>query len=153
MSEATIRASIKTLIDGVSNIGKTYDLEPFAATWDVFLDRFKTTISSVDMIRGWTISCEAINAEGMVVAGARDTINRYQYTYKIRGYQGLDYDTSTEKNFLVVVLAVMAALDGGIVSGDVYNAQLAQLEVYQPRTFGSVLAHYAEITQIVWEQI
>ena len=153
MSEATVRASIKTLLDAVSNIGNVYDIEPFADTWDVFLDRFKATISSTDMIRGWTISCEAIGAEGQIASGARSTANVHAYTYRIRGYQGFDYDTSTEKVFLIVVLAVMAALDGGIVSGAVFNANLAQLPIYEPRTFGGVLCHYAEIEQTVWEQI
>ena len=153
MSEAAIRASIFALVDGVANSGNVYDLEPFADTWDVFLDRFKTTISGVAMIRGFTVSCEAIAREGMVAGGARNTINRSAYTYKVRGYQGFDYETSTEKAFLLIVLAVMDALDGGIVSGDVFNAQLAQLDVYQPRVIGGVLCHYAEITQMVWEQI
>jgi hypothetical protein len=153
LSEATVRASIKTLLEGVSNIGLVYDLEPFAADWDIFLKRFKTTISSVDMIRGWTISCEAIPAQGFVATGARNTGNQYFYEYHIRGYQSFDYDTSTEKTFLVVVLAVMAALNGGIVSGTVFNADLAQLTSYTPRILGGVLCHVAEIVQIVREQI
>ena len=153
MSEATVRASIKTLVDGVSNIGSVYDLEPFASTWDVFLDRFKVTISTVEMIRGWTISCEAIERSGLVSAGTRAQHNVNNYTYKIRGYQGFNYDTSTEKTFLIVALAVMDVLDGGIVSGAVFNADLAQLNPYAPRVFGGVLCHYAEITQVVMEQI
>jgi hypothetical protein len=153
MSEATVRASIKTLIEGVSNVGLVYDLEPFANTWDIFLKYFKTTISSVNMVRGWTISCEAISAQGFVATGGRNTGNQYFYEYHIRGYQGFDYETSTEKAFLTVVLAVMAALNGGIVSGTVFNADLAQLTSYTPRVFDGVLCHVAEITQIVREQI
>lgn len=153
MSETTVRASINTLVSAVSNIGKVYDLEPFADTWDVFLDRFKTTISSVDMIRGWTISCQSIARQGQVASGVRNTANVNQYEYVIRGYQGFDYATSTEKTFLTLTLAVMDALDSGIVSGAVFNANLAQLPIYEPRVFGSVLCHYAEIRQTVWEQI
>ena len=153
MSEATVRASIKTLLDGVSNVGSVYDLEPFAATWDVILDRFKVTIGSVDQIRGFTISCEAIERRGLVSAGTRDQHNVNHYTYKIRGYQGLDSDTSTEKTFLIVVEAVMDALDGGIVSGAVFNAELAQLTSYTASVFGGVLCHHAQITQVVMEQI
>ncbi len=153
MSEATVRASLKTILESVSDVGIVYDLEPFADTWDVFISRFKTTVSSVDMIRGWTISCEAIPAQGFVATGARDTGNEYDYEYHIRGYQGFDFETNTEKAFLLIVLAVMAALNGGIVSGTVFNADLAQLTSYVPRVFGGVLCHVAEITQIVREQI
>lgn len=153
MSEATVRASIKTLIESVSNIGLVYDLEPFADSWDVFITRFKTTISNVDMIRGWTISCEAVPAQGFVATGLRNTGNQYFYDYKIRGYQSFDFETSTEKTFLTLAIAVMAALNSGIVSGSVFNADLAQLTSYTPRVFAGALCHVAEITQIVREQI
>lgn len=153
MSEATVRASIKTLIESVTNIGLVYDLQPIANTWDVFLDRFKTTVSSVDMIRAWTISCEAIERQGFVASGDRNTGNINIYEYKIRGYTSFDFEISTEKIFLVVALAVMDALDSGIVSGTVYNADLAQLTSYQPDMLGGVLCHVAEITQLVREQI
>ena len=153
MSEATVRASIKTLVEGVTDIGIVYDLQPIATTWDVLLDRFKTTISSVEMIRAWTISCEAIERQGFVASGARNTGNINIYQYKVRGYTSMNFATSTEKAFLIVALAVMDALDGGIVSGNVYNADLAQLTSYQPDMLGGVLCHVAEITQIVREQI
>lgn len=153
MSEATVRASIKTLIESVSNVGLVYDLEPFVDSWDMFITRFKTTISTVDMIRGWTISCEAVPAQGFVATGLRNTGNQYFYDYKIRGYQSFDFETETEKTFLTLAIAVMAALNSGIVSGSVFNADLAQLTSYTPRVFAGVLCHVAEITQIVREQI
>ncbi len=153
MSEPTVRAAIKTLIESVSNVGLVYDLQPFADTWDIFIARFKTTISSVNMIRGWTISCEAILTQGFVATGSRDTGNEHDYEYRIRGYQSFDFDTDTENAFLAIILLVMAALDGGIVSGTVFNADLAQLTSYTPRVFGGVLCHVAEITQIVREQV
>lgn len=153
MSEATVRASIVTLISGVSNVGNVYNREVLANTWDVFLDRFKTTISSVDQIRGFTVSCTAIERAGLVTAGVRNSANQNKYTYTIRGVQSYNYTNSTETAFLTIVVAVMDALDGGIVSGNVFNATLAQLPIYDIRTFGDTLCHYAEITQVVMEQI
>ncbi len=153
MTEATVRSSIKTLLDGVSNVGNVIDVDLFARDWDVFLDRAKVTIGSVDQIRTFTIACEAIARTGLVQAGVRSQHNVNNYQYKIRGYQSFDYETTTEKTFLIVVLAVMDALDSGIVSGAIFNAELAQLDTYVPRLFGGVLCHYAEITQVVMEQI
>lgn len=153
MSEPTVRAAIKTLIESVSNIGLVFDNEPFADTWDLFITRFKTTISGVDMIRGWTISCEAIPAQPFVATGSRDTGNEYDYEYHIRGYQSFNYDTDTENTFLAIAILVMKALNSGIVSGTVFNADLAQLTSYTPRVFGGVLCHVVEITQIVREQV
>lgn len=154
MSEATTRAAIKTLLEGVSNIGLVYDLEPFADNWNVFIDRFKTTVSSVSMIRGWTISCEAIGRTGLTAGGARNLNNTNEYQYRIRGYQSFDYETSTEKTFMTLTIAVMDALDSGITgTGNVINANLAQLTSYAPRVFGGVLCHVAEIEQVVRETI
>ena len=153
MSEATVRASIKTLVESVPNIGLVYNREPLVNTWDQFLVFFKTTISGVDMIRGWTVSCEAIPAQGFVATGTRDTGNQYAYEYHIRGYQSFNYDTDTENVFLALAIAVMSVLNGGIVGGTVFNADLAQLTSYTPRVFDGVLCHVAEITQLVKEQI
>ena len=127
MSESTVRASIKTILESVSDIGLVYNREAYSSEYDIFIDRFKTTISSVDMIRAWTISCEAIPAIGFVATGSRDTGNEYDYEYHIRGYQSFDFGTDTENTFLTLAIAVMAALNGGTVSGTVFNADLGQL--------------------------
>ncbi len=154
MSEATVRASIKTLVEGVTDIGIVYDLEPFASDWDVFLSRFQTTISSVDMIRGWTISCEAIPAnQNFVLTGKRNTGNQSIYEYHIRGYQSFNFETETEKTFLTLAIAVTAALNAGIVGGTVFQANLAQIPSYAPGMFVNVLCHVVEIVQVVREQI
>jgi len=149
-NEAIIRSEIEDIINGISDAGNIYSLSPFDDTWDVFLDFFKATISGVGMIRCWIISCEMIETEKMVMTGVRNTGNRARYIYKIRGYQSFNYNTSTEKAFLLIALAILAALNSGIVNlANVYDAELAQLN-YQPGTFGNVLAHQAEITQVVW---
>jgi len=153
MSEATVRASIVTLVEAVTDIGKVYNRQPSITTWDKFLTFFKTRIGKVDYIRGWTVSCEAIAREGLILGGARDSIRQAHYTYKIRGYHTVNHDKNTENTMLLLALAVMDALDGGIVSGNVYTAELAQLPTYQHRFFGDILCHYAEITQVVTEQL
>lgn len=152
MSEATVRAAIVTLVEGISNVGNVYNREPLTTNWDTFLDKFKVTISSVDQIRGFTVSCEAIPSEGFIAAGARDTglIDNYQFV--IRGYCSLNFDNATETDFLAVCLNVRDALNGGIISGSVFNADPAQITAYVPRLLGSVLCHYCEITQIVREK-
>lgn len=153
MSEATVRAGIKTLIESVSNVGEVYDHEPFAATWDEFVEQFKCRVLGREQIRAFTISCEAIPRERLSVASTRSSHNQARLTYKIRGYCGFSEEHSTETEFLGVVIAVLNKLDTGIVTGNAYNAPIAQLDSYVPRTFGGVLCHYAEITQEVIEVI
>lgn len=152
MSEATVRTAIVALINGVSNVGTVLNREPLDNTWDEFLDRFKVTISSVDQIRGFTVSCEAIPSEGFIATGARNTGLIDNYQFKIRGYCSLNYDNATETDFLAVCINVRDALNGGIVSGSVFNADPAQIDTYTPRIFGGTLCHYCEITQVVREK-
>jgi len=153
MSEATVRASIKTLIEAVSNVGLVYDHEPFAATWDEYVDQFKCKVLGRDQVRAWTISMEAMPRERLTVASARNTHNQARFNYKVRGYCGFNEECETETEFMTVVIAVLNKLDTGIVTGNAYNAPVAQLDNYVPRTFGGVLCHYAEITQEVIEII
>jgi hypothetical protein len=149
MSEATVRGLVKTVVEGVTNVGLVHDYQRLATDFTVLLDRFKTTISGQEQIRGWTISLEAAPGERMTFGAVQRT-----YQYKIRGYFGLKDSSATEKSALLVVFAVMDALDvdttirpgaGGT------TASPCSLEVYEPRMFGSMLCHYAEITQLIRE--
>jgi len=153
VSEATIRAALVATIDAVDNTGTVVNREPWASTWDAFLDIFKVTIDSVDMIRGFTVSMETMPQEGLVTTGARYSSLKRDFTYRIRGYNGVSYANSSEINFLTVIIAVIDALDqSSLVALPVINALPAQLEIYEPRMFGGLLCHYAEITQVVSER-
>ena len=153
MSEATVRASIVTLIESVTDIGQVYNRQPILSEWPAFLTFFKTRVGKNDFIRGWTVSCEAIAREGLILGGARDSIRQANYTYRIRGYHSVNHELDTENVFLLLTLGLMNTLDGGIVGGNVYTAELAQLPTYQHRFFGDVLCHFAQIDQIVTEQL
>lgn len=152
MSEATVRASLKTILQAVSNIGQVHDYVRFASDWTAYLGLFKTTISGSDVIRGWTITSTAEGREGWIAGGSRDTYTAKTHTFIIRGYLGLDDSASTEKTARALVETVMDALDNGsIITGNVINASLSQLTTFEPRVFGDVLCHYAEISQQVLE--
>lgn len=149
MSEATIRASIKTAVEGVSNVGVVHDYERWAADWSAFLDLFKTKISGSDVIRGWTITCESFPQE-QYTFGARGSIQR-SYTYKVRGYFGLDDSAASEKTAMVVVEDVVEAFDTDLDSSTQVTNFPASLTVFEPRLLGDVLVHYAEVTVVVEE--
>lgn len=132
-SESTTRSDIYAIVNVVTGVGMVHDYERWANDWSTFLDRFKTTISGSTLIRGWTITCSAwIQDHAMRV-----------YTYKIRGYFGLDDSAASEKIALGIVEAVAKALN---TSNKFDNFEVCQLDVFEPRLFGSVLCHYAELT-------
>lgn len=133
MTETTIRALVYGLVNGVSNVGQVHDYERWANDWSKFLDRFKTSISGDDIIRGWTVSC----------AGWTQDHEARRYTYKIRGYFGLDDSAASEKTALGIVEDVCEALN---TSTDFDDNETAELTVFEARLFGSILCHYAEIT-------
>lgn len=147
MSEAAVRARIKTRIETVDNIGVLYDHEPFAATWDEYIGQFKCYILGREQIRGFTITCDVLPRERLTMGG----YNQARYNYTINGYCGISTDSDTENEFFGVANSVASSLNTGIVSGNVYSAPPAQIAAYVPRIFGGVLCHYAEITQEVIE--
>jgi hypothetical protein len=133
MSESLVRGMIKTVVEGVANVGIVHDYERWANDWSVFLDRYKTTVGATTVIRGWTITC---------ASWSQDHASR-AYTFKIRGIFGLDDSAASEKTAIGLVEDVCEALN---LSSDWDEGEGAELTVFEPRMFGSVLCHYAEIT-------
>lgn len=149
MSEAAIRAGIKTKVEAVSNVGQVYDYERWATEWSAFLDLFKTTIGGSDVIRGWTITCQSFPQE-QVTFGDPGGIDR-TYTYKLRGYFGLDDSAASEKAAMVVAEDVVEAFDAEFDATQEVINEPADLTVFEARLFGDVLCHYAEVTLMVTE--
>ena len=67
MPEAAIRTQIYTILGGVTNIGQVYDYERWAADWVTFINLFKTTIGTVDQIRGWEIGRRSATEKKLVL--------------------------------------------------------------------------------------
>ena len=158
MSEATTRAYIESVVEGVSNVGSVHDYQRWAVKWPDFLSRFKVEIGGSDVIRGWTIALQSFTSEYLIYPNDDgNNIVIRDYVYKIRGYFGLDDAAASEKTAMAVVEDVIEALDADTT----LHAQTefwdetspAHLDTFEPRMFGSVLCHYAEITQHVKEEI
>jgi len=148
MSEATLRAAVKAAVNGVTNIGQVYDRQPWAAEMSAYLDLFKTRISSTDQIRGWSITHEGADASQLAIK----KLVRRVYTYRIRGYLGLDDSAETEKTFAALVESVMNALDDDTtLHASGAHVAYSNLESFGHIVFGSVLCHYVEIVQQVAE--
>lgn len=156
MSQSAIRTAIYNVVNGVTNKGVVYDYERFSDLWDDFLGFFKTTISSVDQIRGWTIGYEGFDP-GQPMEFTKS--HRYMRTHRfvVRMYFGLSDADATEKTAATLAETVCTALDVDttLCSSTYYQHtdSLARLRVFDTRLFGSVLCHYAEIEVRVTEFI
>ena len=148
MTDATIRANLKTILQSVTGIGQVHDYERWSSTWDVFLSLFKTTISGTDSIRGWTI---AMNGAELTPLDDEPTAAMFgvRYSYTIRGYFGVNDAAATEKTALALSMDVIGALiaGAGSLGAMVLDAQLPQLTTFEYRLIGGVMVHYTEISQ------
>jgi hypothetical protein len=153
MSETAIRTQIYTILSAVTNVGKVYDYERWAANWNTFIDLFKTTISGVDQIRGWEISRRSVG-EKQVVITIGSQAHEDDHTYIIRGYMGVSDSAATEKAFNALIESVRTAFrTNKNLNGTCERHGRVQVAVIEARTFGSVLCHYAELSLTVYERI
>lgn len=150
MSESAIRTAIYNAVSGVSNVGVVYDYERWAAEWSAFLDLFKTTISGTNQLRGWEVCYRGFNpGDPREFAG----IHLRTHAWQIRGYLALDDSAGTEKTMSALAETVANTLedDATLAGLSFYDVEAAL--VFEPRTFGGALCHYAEVTIEVAEVI
>jgi len=146
-----ILADIKNKMDSIPDIGVVHDYERWASSWDQFISLFKS--QAHNQIRGWEIT------RGPVSEHLRGTYFRH-HLFRIRGYMSLDDAQETDKTFQQLIEEVCNTFrnaQGGASwfygNGDAPENSPAQVEINEPRMFGSVLCHYAEILLSVTERI
>jgi len=146
MSEAAIRAQIKTILEGVSGIGIVHNRQRFAATWEKFLELFKTTDKKIN---GCCITRDSASAERLNWDQDERT-----HEYKIRGYYGLSDEAATEITATALVEAICDAFraDTGL-GGTAGDSGPMQVLIVEPRAFGGVLCHFYELGLSVNEYV
>lgn len=151
MSEATIRSALKVIVKSVTDVGIVHDYERWANEWEDFLNLFKKGTASGDVIRGWTIGYG-----GFIPGDPQEFGNVFVRSQKfmIRGYQQLDDSEESEKDAAALAEDVCDMLDAAVTirPPNYYYATNCTL-LFEPRMFGGILCHYAEISLNVLEVI
>jgi hypothetical protein len=145
VSEATIRAQIKTTLDTVSNKGTTHNRLRWAVKQSDWETIAQATISSVVQIRWWEIVYRGFSQTEPHIG--RDAAQIRIHNFDIHGYLGLDDSTSTETTFSALAIAVCDALD------DDSTLNAAAMSVWREPTqlainevlMAGVLCHHAAI--------
>lgn len=153
MSEAAIRQTIYDTVRVIDNIGISHDYERFCDLWEDYLSLFKADIKGVEQIRGFTVGFNG-TLPAVVVDMGGDYARPYRFI--VRFYQGLSDQDESEKTAAGLVEDIINALDVSDTlhdGGTYYETTLAQCDVFEPRIFGTVLCHYAEIHVVVSEVI
>lgn len=147
MSLADQRTQIKTILEGVSGIGKVYAYQRWANDWQALLKLFKTTS---DKINAWMITREKTSQIRMTM-GEKERA----HIFLMRGLYGLNDSDGTELIFQDLIEDIVTAFDAAETLNDtarttnpdwgpMADSVGLQVDIVEQRVFGSVLCHYAE---------
>jgi hypothetical protein len=76
-----------------------------------------------------------------------------RHTFVIHGYNRINDKRASEKEFSTLAETVADTLNADSTVHSHSETPTAQMGTFEPRVFGDVLCHYAEITQIVIEEV
>lgn len=157
MNTAYIREQIRVVLCGVPGIGVVHDYERFSNDWNKFLALFSDP--STGTING-AMFARRQHATQQRMHGETETAD----VFAIRRYRALNDSEASGVAFdnhlddLLAALRRPALLNaGGLYTspdwGPMAGSVGAQLDVSEPRMFGSVLCHYAELRLCVARDI
>ena len=141
---AEIRTAIKSVIDGVSDIGVVHAYERYADNKSEFKTLYMQEISSVNQVRGWFIR-RMTRKESSEYEGRTKVI----MSWRIQGYMGFVDADESELAFDALLDALVAAFRsddtlGGVVDSTIVGQDAGlQLEDSGPVLFAGVLCHSA----------
>lgn len=143
MSYSAILALLKTIVEGVAGTGKIHDYVRLARNEQKFIELFVTD----NVVNGWQISRRS-TPQSFEDSDEKDgVLIEAVHEYILTGFRGIDDANASEKTFQNLVEAVSDALatDSTLQAAD-YNIGAPQILVVEPRAFGHVLCHVAEIS-------
>jgi hypothetical protein len=144
MSDQTIRASIKTLLDAVTGIGVVHDYSRWAADEARLRALFQKNANSP--LHGWEIT-----REGFVVVSFNAKFKKVTHDYVLRGFYAKRDDVASEKLFNIVADAVAQKfIDNKLPNTEGHTLPKASLREWM---LGGVLCDRAELRLSVSEMV
>lgn len=149
MSLSIIRATIKTELESIDNIGKVQDYRRWHIDWDKIVSSF------VDdgKVNAWII--EWRDAVGTEIAGQSSVIER-RHTFRLFGLYSMKDLTASAKTFEGIVEEVMDEFDklpNNILATGVKWFAPARLQNIDEGMFAGILCHRAEVILSFSERI
>ncbi len=143
MSDATIRANIKTLMLAVTGIGKVHDYKRMIADEAKLREQFQQAVNQP--LHGWEITRESVNPLTRMAG------DKYKAThgYLILGHYAIKDSTASEKLFNLVVDAVVQKfIDNRLANTEGHSLPATTIKEWE---FAGVLCHRAEVRLSVTE--
>ncbi len=152
MAYDDIRKALVTLVDGVADAGVVHNRERWSDNWPDFLNQFKVSVNDQDVVRGWMVT----RVRKAQVPGGADRNNAVDYNneFLIRGIMGFNDEGDTDLEMQDLIDAIILVLNAdknlsGVTDVQDFESGPATLRIMEPRMFGRVMCHYAEIVYSV----
>lgn len=152
MSHAAIRSRLKTILDGVTDLGKVYDYRRLATEFNDYLALFKTTIDREPQIRGAFIWYSSFDPDPYQFGIAELRAHNFRVSILLR----FDDSAESEKTAVDLCESVADAIIGDatlIDQASYMGFPVVSLAVFDERLFGDVLCHYGELHVVIQERV
>lgn len=146
MSEAAIRAAIKTVLEAVTGIGPVHDYERYSRSLAIWLELMRP-VSGLS-VHGWVCHRESSGA----MLDTMPTVHR-THRYRITGIYELDDATATEKTFQALIELIFAAfLVDTQLGGVCESVEPLDIQDVSALEYQNKLYHVADCLLIVHER-
>lgn len=139
MAIAEMRAAIVAKLESVPDVGVVHRYERFAKDWTTFINLFK---AGDGVIKGWMVTRRSAPSKWNEL-----TPLLRAHEFLLRGFRGLNDAAATEIEFEADIETIQNSFDRDPMLGGAVFYGSGPLEVrrVEPRIFGNVLCHYAEL--------
>jgi hypothetical protein len=145
MSEATIRAQIKTVVESVAGIGAVHDYQRYSRSWAA-LKAMYTASGTVNSFTIYRIGCQT----------ERDTMPTLlrHHAFRLDGIRELDDAAATEKTFQTLLDALFTAFKNNqTLSGTCQNVDPLQIDQIGVEDLEQTLYHVASCSLVCHERV
>ena len=128
------------------NSGNVHHYERNLFDWNKYLAEFVSTIQGKRQTRGWWVTRERRIHDNDSARDSGAAFGQYnaEHQFVVRGILGVQDAADTDAVFGDLCDDVIEAMESMAITG-AWNIGPCVLRVQEPRQFGSVLCHYAEI--------
>lgn len=145
-------AQLKSALEGIANIGKVYDYQPYPKNdWAQFIDTLTVSIGGQRQVRAWTIQYQGENRDFQAI-GVGSVKEIRLLNYIVRGHMSWS-NPASDVAFRDLIEQVATALDTArSLGGTALDHQPVTIDLpndASPVMIGDVLCHYVEIRVVV----
>ncbi|MCK5607335.1 hypothetical protein KAR91_35960 [Candidatus Pacearchaeota archaeon] len=149
MSIESIRTTIKTLLEAVSNIGQVYDYKRYSNEWSSYKELFIKDAK----VHVWEIERTGPNAFSVVAHGGDGKVKDTTHNIILRGFYGFNDELATSKTFDTLIDSITDVfIQKPHLTGEAKIVHIPIVGGVQMGFLGDVLCHIAEINLSIEER-